>query len=147
MEVILMDDIASLGKAGDLVKVSDGYARNYLLPRNKAVRATANNRRMLEHNKDLLQHRMDRLEKEAQKQAKRIEEISCTIAKPVGEGGKLFGAVTTSDIEDALREHGMLLDRKKIELDEPIKNLGVYTVPVRLHPKVVGQLKLWVVKE
>jgi len=147
MEVILMDDIASLGKAGDLVKVSDGYARNYLLPRNKAVTATANNRRMLEHNKDLLQHRMDRLEKEAQKQAKRIEEISCTIAKPVGEGGKLFGAVTTSDIEDALREHGMLLDRKKIELDEPIKNLGVYTVPVRLHPKVVGQLKLWVVKE
>ena len=147
MEVILMDDIPSLGKAGDLVKVSDGYARNYLLPRNKAVRATANNRRMLEHNKDLLQHRMDRLEKEAQKQAKRIEEISCTIAKPVGEGGKLFGAVTTSDIEDALREHGMLLDRKKIELDEPIKNLGVYTVPVRLHPKVVGQLKLWVVKE
>jgi large subunit ribosomal protein L9 len=147
MEVILMDDIPSLGKAGDLVKVSDGYARNYLLPRKKAVTATANNRRMLEHNKDLLQHRMNRLEREAQKLVKRIEEISCTIAKPVGEGGKLFGAVTTSDIEDALREHGMLLDRKKIELDEPIKNLGVYTVPVRLHPKVVGQLKLWVVKE
>jgi large subunit ribosomal protein L9 len=147
MEVILMDDIPSLGKAGDLVKVSDGYARNYLIPRKKALTATANNRRILEHNKNILHHRMNRLEREAQKLAKSIEEISCTIAKPVGEGGKLFGAVTTSDIEDALREHGILVDRKKVELEEPIKNLGVYTVPIRLHPKVVGQLKLWVVKE
>lgn len=147
MEVILMEDVPSLGKTGDLVKVSDGYARNYLLPRKKAVTATANNLSALEHNKRLLQHKLSKVEKEAQKLAKRIEETSCTIAKPVGEGGKLFGAVTSTDIEGALREQGVVVDRKKVELEEPIKNLGVYTVPIRLHSEMVVPLKLWVVKE
>lgn len=147
MEVILMEDVPSLGKTGDLVKVSDGYARNYLLPRKKAVTATANNLSALEHNRRLLQHKLSKEEKEAQKLAKRIEEISCTIAKPVGEGGKLFGAVTSTDIEGALREQGIVVDRKKVELEEPIKNLGVYTVPIRLHSEMVVPLKLWVVKE
>lgn len=147
MEVILVEDVPSLGKVGDLVKVSDGYARNYLLPRKKAVMATANSLRTLEHERRLLQHKLNRLEREAQGLAQRIEEISCTVVKPAGEGGKLFGAVTSSDIEGALREHGVLVDRKKIELEEPIKNLGVYTVPIRLHPQVMVQLKLWVVKE
>ena len=87
------------------------------------------------------------MEQEAHKLAQRIEGISCTVAKPAGEGGKLFGAVTSADIEGALREHGVLVDRKKIELEEPLKSLGVYTVPIRLHPHVMAQLKLWVVKE
>ncbi|MBW2039614.1 MAG: 50S ribosomal protein L9 [Deltaproteobacteria bacterium] len=147
MEVILMEDIPSLGKTGDVVKVSDGYARNYLLPRKKAMMSTANSLRVLEHEKRLLQHKLNRFEREAQRLAQRIEEISCTVAKPSGEGGKLFGAVTSADIEGALREQGVLVDRKKIELEEPIKNLGVYTVPIRLHPQVVAQLKFWVVKE
>ncbi|RLB05046.1 MAG: 50S ribosomal protein L9 [Deltaproteobacteria bacterium] len=147
MEVILMEDIPSLGRAGDLVKVSDGYARNYLLPRKKALLATASNLKALEHEKRLLQHKLNKMERDAHKLAQRIEEISCTIAKPVGEGGKLFGAVTSADIEGALREQGVIVDRRKIELEEPIKNLGVYTVPIRLHPQVIAQLKLWVVKE
>ena len=147
MEVILTEDVPSLGKTGDLVKVSDGYARNYLLPRKKAVTATADNLSALEHKRRLLQHKLSKVEKEAQKLAKRIEGISCTIAKPVGEGGKLFGAVTSTDIEGALREQGVVVDRKKVELEEPIKNLGVYNVPIRLHSEMVVPLKLWVVKE
>jgi large subunit ribosomal protein L9 len=147
MEIILIEDVPSLGKAGDLVRVSDGYARNYLLPSRKAVRATATSLKAVEQEQHLVQHRQDKLEQEAQELAQRIEEISCTVAKPAGEEGKLFGAVTSADIEEALREQGVSVDRKKIVLDEPIKNLGVYTVSLKLYSSVVAQLKLWVVKE
>lgn len=147
MEIILMEDVPSVGKAGDLVRVSDGYARNHLLPRKKAVMATATSLKALEHEQHLSQHKQDKLEQEAQGLVKKIEEISCTVAKPAGEEGKLFGAVTSADIEEALREQGISVDRKKIVLEEPIKNLGVYTVSLKLHPTVVAQLQLWVVKE
>lgn len=147
MEIILMEDVPSLGKVGDLVKVSDGYARNYLLPRKKAVRATAVSLKAVEREQHSLEYKQDKLEQEAQELAQKIEEISCTVAKPAGEEGKLFGAVTSADIEDALREQGISVDRKKIVLDEPIKNLGVYTISLKLHPQVMAQLKLWVVKE
>lgn len=147
MEIILMEDVPSLGKVGDLVKVSDGYARNYLLPRKKAVRATAVSLKAVEREQHSLEYKQDKLEQEAQELAQKIEEISCTVAKPAGEEGKLFGAVTSADIEDALREQGISVDRKKIVLDEPIKNLGVYTISLKLYPTVVAQLKLWVVKE
>ena len=147
MEIILMEDVPSLGKVGDLVKVSDGYARNYLLPRKKAVQATAVSLKAVEREQHSIEYKQDKLEQEAQELAQRIEEISCTVAKPAGEEGKLFGAVTSADIEDALREQGVSVDRKKIVLDEPIKNLGVYTVSLKLHPQVMAQLKLWVVKE
>jgi large subunit ribosomal protein L9 len=147
MEIILIEDVPSLGNAGDLVKVSDGYARNYLLPRKKAVRATAVSLKAVEREQHSIEYKQDKLEQEAQDLAQRIEEISCTVAKPAGEEGKLFGAVTSADIEDALREQGVSVDRKKIVLDEPIKNLGVYTVSLKLHPQVMAQLKLWVVKE
>jgi len=147
MEVILIEDISSLGKAGDRVRVSDGYARNYLLPRKKAIMATASNVKALEHERRIVHDKLNKLGREAEKLAKRIGEISCTITKPAGEGGKLFGAVTSADIEAALGEYGVSVDRKKIELEEPIKNLGVYNVPVRLHHDVTAELKLWVVKE
>jgi len=147
MEIILIEDVPSLGNAGDLVKVSDGYARNYLLPRKKAVRATAVTLKTVEQERHTLEHKQDKLEQEAQELAQKIEEISCTISKPAGEEGKLFGAVTSADIEEALREQGVSVDRKKIVLEEPIKNLGVYTVSLKLHPQVIAQLKLWVVKE
>jgi large subunit ribosomal protein L9 len=147
MEIILMEDVPSLGMAGDLVKVSDGYARNYLLPRKKAVMATITSLKTVDQKRHLSEHKQDKLEQEARELAQRIEEISCTVAKPAGEEGKLFGAVTSADIEDALREHEVSVDRKKIVLEEPIKNLGVYTVSLKLHPTVVAQLKLWVVKE
>jgi large subunit ribosomal protein L9 len=147
MEVILMEDIPSLGKVGDTIKVSDGYARNYLLARRKAIIATRKNVKALDHHKRLIEQKLHRLETDAEKLARKIEELSCTIAKPAGEGGKLFGAVTSSDIEKALGDNGISVDRKKIEIEEPIKNLGVYTVPIKLHRDVTTELKLWVVKE
>jgi large subunit ribosomal protein L9 len=147
MEIILMEDVPSVGKMGDTVRVSDGYARNYLLPRKKAVIATATGLQSLEREKHLSQHKEEKSEQEAQKLAQKLAEISCTVAKPAGEGGKLFGAVTSADIEKALREQGVAVDRKKIVLEEPIKNVGAYTVSLKLHPAVVAQLNLVVEKE
>jgi large subunit ribosomal protein L9 len=147
MEVILMEDVPSVGKAGDVVRVSNGYARNYLLPRKKAVLATATSQKALEHERHLVQHQQGKSEQEAQKLAQRLQEISCSVAKRAGEGGKLFGAVTSADIAKALREQGVSVDRRKIVLEEPIKNVGAYTVSLKLHPTVVAQLNLVVEKE
>ncbi len=147
MEIILMEDVPSVGKMGDRVRVSDGYARNYLLPRKKAVIATAAGLLAVERARHLSQHKEERSEQEAQMLAQRLAEISCTVAKPAGEGGKLFGAVTSADIEKALRAQGVAVDRKKIVLEEPIKNVGAYTVSLKLHPAVAAQLKLVVEKE
>ncbi len=147
MEIILLEDIPSLGKVGDLVKVSDGYGRNYLIPQKLAIKATLKNRKKLEHEKRFAQEKTDKVKRDAEKLATRIEEFSCTITKPVGESGKLFGSVTSKEIEQQLNENGFQIDRKKIELEEPIKNLGVYTIPVRLHSEVIANLKLWVVRE
>jgi large subunit ribosomal protein L9 len=147
MELILMEDVPALGKVGDLVRVSDGYARNYLLPRKKAVMATATNQNALEHEQRLVQHKQERLAQEAHELAQRLEEVSCTVTKPAGEGGKLFGAVTSADIEQTLRAQGVSVDRRKIVLEEPIKNVGTYTVALKLHPTVVAHFKLVVEKE
>jgi large subunit ribosomal protein L9 len=147
MEVILLEDIPSLGNIGDTVKVADGYARNFLLPRKKAVQATSKKLKALEHEKRLVQDRMDKSVKEAEKLAQRLEDYSCTISKTVGESGKLFGAVTSMEIEQNLRENGFNIERKDILLEEPIKSLGIYTVPVRLNAEVTANLKVWVVKE
>ncbi|MCK5552668.1 MAG: 50S ribosomal protein L9, partial [Deltaproteobacteria bacterium] len=142
-----LEDIPSLGKVGDLVKVSDGYGRNYLIPNKLAIKATAKSRKRLEHEKRLAQDKIDKVKRDVEKLAKRIEEFSCTISKPVGESGKLFGSVTSKEIEQHLNESGFQIERKNIELEEPIRNLGVYTVPIRIHPEVTANLKLWVVKE
>jgi large subunit ribosomal protein L9 len=147
MEIILLEDVPSLGKVGDLVRASDGYARNYLIPNKLAIKASPKSRKKLEHEKRLAQDKMDKVRRDAEKLAKRIEEFSCTISKPVGESGKLFGSVTSKDIEQQLNENGFHIDRKNIELEEPIKNLGVYTIPIRLNPEVTANLKLWVVRE
>ena len=147
MQVILLEDVSSLGKAGDLVKVSDGYGRNYLIPQKKAVFATEKNLKVLEHQKRQVQYRMGKMKKDVEKVAQQIEAFSCTFTRAVGESGKLFGSVTSMDIESYLKENGIDVDRKKIVLEEPIKNLGVFTVPIKLHPEVVTQLKVWVVQE
>src|SRR4030043_332428 len=147
MQVILLEDVPSLGKVGDLVKVSDGYGRNYLLPKKKAIFATETNLKAMEHQKTLVQQRLGKVKKDAERLAQQIEKLSCTFAKPVGESGKLFGSVTSMEIEAYLKENGIELDRKKIHLEEPIKNLGMYTVPIKLHPEVTAQLKVWVVQE
>ncbi|MBS3920873.1 MAG: 50S ribosomal protein L9 [Deltaproteobacteria bacterium] len=147
MQVILLEDIPSLGKVGDQVKVSDGYGRNFLIPKKKAVFATEKNLKALQHEKALVQHRLGKMKKDAVKMAQEIENLSCTFAKTVGESGKLFGSVTSMEIEAFLKENGMEVDRKKIVLEEPIKNLGMHTVAIKLQPEVIAQLKVWVVQE
>jgi large subunit ribosomal protein L9 len=147
MQVILLEDIPSLGKIGDMVKVSDGYGRNYLIPKKKAVFATEKNLKTLQHEKVLVQQRLGKMKKDAGKMAQEIEKLSCTFVKNVGESGKLFGSVTSMEIEAFLKENGMDVDRKKIILEEPIKNLGMYTVAIKLQPEVTAHLKVWVVQE
>ena len=147
MQVILLEDVPSLGKAGDLVKVSAGYGRNFLIPQEKAILATEKGLKMLEHQKRQVQYRMGKMKKNLDKVAQEIAALSCTFVKPVGESGKLFGSVTSMEIETYLKENGIEVDRKKIVLDEPIKSIGMFTVPIKLHPEIVAQLKVWVVQE
>lgn len=147
MLVILLEDIPSLGKMGDQVKVSDGYARNYLIPQKKAMLATEKSLKAIEHQKRQVQKQMGKAKKDAERIAQEIESLSCTFAKSVGESGRLFGSVTSMEIEAYLKENGIEVDRKKIHLEEPIKNLGMYTIPIKLHPEITAQLKVWVVQE
>jgi large subunit ribosomal protein L9 len=147
MQVILLEDIPSLGKVGDLVKVSDGYGRNYLIPRKKAAFASEKNLKALQHEKAQVQQRLVKMKKDAAKIAQEIENLSCTFTKNVGASGKIFGSVTSMDIEAFLKDHGMEIDRKKILLEEPIKNLGMHTVGIKLQPEVTAHLKVWVVQE
>ena len=145
--MILKEDIEPLGKMGDIVEVARGFGRNYLLPQGKAIEATSRSMKVLEHNKRLVAHQMSRVKKEAEKLSHQIERVSCTVPCQAGEGDKLFGAVTSKDIEKVLKAEGLDIDRKKILLEEPIKSLGVYSVPVKIHTDVTAKLKVWVVKE
>jgi large subunit ribosomal protein L9 len=147
MQIVLLEDVPTLGKAGDTVKVSDGYGRNYLIPRKKAILATEKNIKNLEHQKHQIQQQMGNKKKDAEKMAEQIEKLSCTFAKTVGESGKLFGSVTSMEIETYLKENGIDVDRKKILLEEPIKNLGMFTIPIKIHSEVTANLKVWVVQE
>jgi large subunit ribosomal protein L9 len=146
MKVVLLDDIPKLGKMGDLIQTKDGYARNYLLPKGLAAPANPQNLKNIEHQKTLLTQKQNRVKRDAEKLAQRIEKVSCTISKPAGEEDKLFGSVTSLDIEESLNEEGLKIDRKKILLEEPIKSLGIYKVPIKLHPEVTANIKIWVVK-
>ena len=147
MKVILYSDVAKLGKTGDLVTVAAGFARNYLIPNKLAAEATPKNVSRLDHQKRLLLHKQSREKKDSERLAERLDNYSCTITCSVGEGDKLYGAVTNIDIEKALQKDGLKIDRKAILLEEPIKNLGVFTVPVKVHPEVTANVKVWVVKE
>jgi large subunit ribosomal protein L9 len=147
MKVILTQDITGLGSIGDLITVKDGFGRNYLVPQGKALQATSQNMKKLEHQKRQIREKIDKAKREAERLAARIESVSCTVAKAVGEEDKLFGSVTGMDIESSLKLEGVEIDRKKINLPEPIKSLGIYNIPIKLHPEVTATLKLWVVKE
>lgn len=147
MQVILLEDIPSLGKVGDMVKVSDGYGRNFLIPKKKAIFATEKNLKVLQHEKALVQQRLGKMKKDSAKMAQEIENLSCTFAKTAGESGKLFGSVTSMEIEAFLKENGFNVDRKKIILEEPIKSLGMHAVAIKLQPEVTAHLKVWVVQE
>ena len=147
MQVILLEDVPSLGKMGDLVRVAEGYGRNFLIPQKKAMVATEKNVKALDHQKRQVQYRIIKTKKDAEAAAQRIEGLSCTLKKNIGESGKLFGSVTTMEIETFLKEHGITVDRKKIHMDEPIKSLGMFSVPIKLHPDVTAHLKVWVEQE
>ena len=146
MKVILTEDVPSLGKVGDLIQIKDGHAKNYLIPNKLAVPANPQNLKAFEHQKNLLKQKQGRIKREAELLAEKIEQISCTIAKPTGEEDRLFGSVTSLDIEESLKEEGVKVDRRKILLEEPIKSLGIYKIPIKVHPEVTAHLKIWVVK-
>jgi large subunit ribosomal protein L9 len=147
MKVILREDVPNLGTAGSIVKVAPGFARNFLIPRDYAIPATANNLRAFEHERSVLEGRRAKRQKEAEGIKAKLERTSCSISKKVGEQDKLFGAVTTHDIEKAFAAEGFQIDKKDILLAEPIKALGVYTVPIRVFDEVIANTKVWVVKE
>jgi large subunit ribosomal protein L9 len=147
MQVILRDDVPNLGRPGDVVRVRPGYARNFLLPRNLAVEANPNNLRAFEHEKRLALARREAKRAEALKVKDRLEQLTLEIAARAGEAGKLFGSVTNLDIERALAARGISIDRRRILLAEPIKELGEFAVPVRIDADVEASLKLKVAAE
>lgn len=146
MKVILKQDFEKLGKAGEVVEVKAGYARNYLVPRGIALEATPSNLRVFEEQKKLDAQRLDKAKKAALALAGKLEGVSCTAAVAAGEEDRIFGSVTSQTIAELLKEKGFDIDKKRILLEEPIKALGIYDVPIRLHPEVEVKVKVWVVK-
>lgn len=146
MKVILKQDFEKLGKAGEVVEVKAGYARNYLLPRDIALEATPTNLRVFEEQKKLDAQRLDKAKKAALALADKLEGVSCTAAVAAGEEDRIFGSVTSQTIAELLKEKGFDIDKKRILLEEPIKALGIYEVPIRLHPEVEVKVKVWVVR-
>ncbi len=147
MEVILRQAVENLGHPGDVVTVSNGYARNYLLPRGVAFLATEGNKKRITQEKARLEAAEGQRRQSAQELADRLAEVSITFAARVGEEGKLFGSVTAGDIAQQLEAQGHHVDRRVIDLHEPIKALGVYRVPLRLHADVRPEIKVWVIKQ
>src|SRR5262245_59905971 len=147
MEVILREHVDNLGKRGEIVKVADGYARNYLLPRKLALLATDGNRKQIEREREKFEAREAEEKKVAEAMAARMANIEIEIARRVGETDVLFGSVTTADIAAALAAKGYEVDRRKLQLGESIKKLGEYAVPLRLSREVVAQIKVRVVAE
>lgn len=147
MEVILLENMKGLGVRGDTVKVSDGYARNYLIPHKIAISAAGSGARVFREEEKQRSVRENRIKRSAEKTASEMSKTSCTIPVQVGEEDRVFGAVTAQDIADALAKGGFEIDKKKILLDEPLKALGVYNVRVKLPMDVEAKVKVWVVKE
>ena len=147
MKVILREDIDGLGKSGELVTVKDGFGRNFLLPRKKAVLANEQNIRQLEHEKGVISARNAKLKGAAEEQAKKLGAVKVTIKRKVGEQDKLFGSVTALDIAEALSAQGQQVDRRGLHLPEPIKTVGNHEVELRLHRDVVAKIKVDVVAE
>ena len=147
MEVILREHVDNLGRRGDLVKVADGYARNYLLPRKMALLATAGNRKVIEREKEKFDAKEAEEQKVAQAVADRLANVEIEIARRVGENDTLFGSVTNADIAEALAAKGFEIDRRKVQVHEPFKKLGEFAVPVKLHRDVTVSLKVKVVAE
>jgi len=147
MKVILKEDVKSIGSMGQIVDVSDGFARNYLVPRGLAVEANVKNIRSQEHEKKVIQEKARKVKNSVQDLANRLANMTVVIKTKAGEEGKLFGSVTTMDIAEQLKNQGIEIDKKKISLDEPIKRLGTYTVNLRLHSEITTQVNMQVIEE
>lgn len=147
MEVILRQAVENLGKPGDVVKVKNGYARNYLLPRNLAYEATPGNLKRIQQERDRLEAAENQRRGSAQEVATKLEQVSLTFSARVGEEGKLFGSVTAADIAQQLEQQGYHIEKRQIDLHEPIKALGVYRIPIRLHADVKPEIRVWVIKQ
>ena len=147
MKVLLREDDKGLGETGEIVKVKDGFARNFLIPQGVAFIATEQNQKKYENDLKQKGWRLERDKQNAEELAKKLENVSATITVQVGEEDKLFGSVTSQNIADSLAEQGFKFEKRKILLEEPIKTLGIYSVPIKLHTEVTGTVKVWVVKE
>jgi len=147
MRIVLRTDVENVGRRGEVVKVADGYARNYLLPKKLALEATEGNMKRIEQERRVQEVHEAKEKQEADALAVRIALLSCTAVRKVGENEVLYGSVTSADVAELLEKEGFSLDKRKILLEEPIKSLGIYEVPIKLHPQVTASLKVWVVKE
>jgi large subunit ribosomal protein L9 len=147
MEVILKEDVAALGSRGDVVKVAEGYGRNYLLPRKLAIRASQGNKAVIEQMKAAAVRRSAKEKSGAETLAKQFDGLSVSFQRRSGEQDQLFGSVTSGDIADALTKKGFDIDRRKIQVHEPLKSIGEFDVPVRLHKDVTTHLKVIIEKE
>jgi large subunit ribosomal protein L9 len=147
MEVILSQDVASLGKTGDIVKVKDGHARNYLIPRHIAMMATKENKKKVEAVKAKQAARYAEEKKAAEVEAEKLAKVSCTVSVEVNDQEKLYGAVSETEILRALEQEGLKFERKDLVLEKPVEELGIFEVGVKLHPEVTGKFRLWVTKK
>ncbi|MCX7725482.1 MAG: 50S ribosomal protein L9 [Chitinispirillaceae bacterium] len=147
MEVILLKDHGKLGKALDVVNVKDGYARNFLIPQGIAMVATEGNRKKVEETKRLAEKREEKKLNDAKELALKIEQVPCTIAVKVGEEDKIYGSVGAVEVANYLKREGYDIDKNQVEIEEPIKKLGVYTVTIKVYKDITAKLKVWVVKE
>ncbi|MGA1875093.1 MAG: 50S ribosomal protein L9 [bacterium] len=147
MEVILTKNIDNLGEAGKVVHVAPGFARNYLFPKKIAMKATPENMAILKKHQSFMKSLEMKAKKEFEELAAHLEKLSLTFSRKAGESDRLFGSVTNLDIASALENEGVRIDKRKITLDEPIKALGIYKVPLKLHPEVTAHLKVWVIKD
>jgi large subunit ribosomal protein L9 len=147
MKVILREDVKNLGLMGEVVNVSDGYARNFLFPKKFAVEANTNNIKEFEHNKKVITERAAKLKESVKSIADKLSSLSLTIKAKTGEDDRLFGSVTNMNIAEALASEGYEIDKKKIIMDEPIKRTGEYSVTIKLHPELSAEVKVHVVQE
>ncbi len=146
MKVILKEDIKGVGKKNEIINASDGYARNFLFPKNKAVEANAENMSKLQAQKDATQYKKDVEKEEAKKVADKMSKITIKIKVKAGENGKIFGGISSKEIAENLEnQHSIKVDKKKVELKEPIKTLGVHTVEIKLYDGVIGKVKVDVI--
>lgn len=147
MKLLLKEDVDGLGYCGDEVEVKDGYGRNFLIPKGKALLATPNNLKAFKHQKLVVQSRVNKIIGVAQATADAIAKVTCSVTKKVGDTGKMFGSVTAQEVADLLKDQGIDIDRRKIQIAEPIKKAGEYEIPAKIHSEVTAKIKLVVVAE